>query len=79
MPASQMTAERVLAWKDRWKAVNRREIEELRAKTMDQKLAELEMLFQAAREFGRHDSSSAETEVARSRWLKLRRAYDKPA
>ncbi len=76
MAASDMTAEQVLAWKERWKAVNRREIEELRKKTAERKLAELDMLYGAALAFGKIRPSIDDTETARSRWLKLRRAYD---
>ena len=76
MSASQMTAQQILAWKAGWKAVNRREIEELRAKPIERKLAELEMLFGAALAFGRKNLSTDDTEIARSRWLKLRHAYD---
>ncbi len=76
MSTPPMTAEQVLAWKAGWEAVNRREIEELRAKPMERKLAELEILFGAAMEFG-SKASAADTEVARSRWLKLRHAHDR--
>ncbi len=75
MSKTGMNAEQVRAWKAGWKAVNRRVLDEARAKTMDQKLIELEHLFQFAKQLGKLDSLGNDAAAARERWVRLRRAY----
>ena len=75
MSKTGMNAEQVRAWMAGWQAVNRRVLDEARAKTMDQKLIELEQLFQFAKQLGKLDSLGNDTQAARDRWVRLRRAY----
>ena len=70
-----MNAELVRAWKAGQDAANRRVWDEARAKTMDQKLVELEQLFEFAQAVGTIDRLVADGEVARERWVRLRRVY----
>ncbi len=70
-----MNSELVRAWKAGQDAANRRVWEEARAKTMDQKLVELEQLFEFAQAVGTIDRLVADGGVARERWRRLRRAY----
>lgn len=70
-----LNAEQVRAWKAGQDAANRRVWEEARAKTMDQKLVELEQLFEFAQALGKLDQLGADAGVARERWVRLRHAY----
>ncbi len=70
-----LNAEQVRAWKAGQDAANRRVWEEARAKTMDQKLVELEQLFEFAQTLGTWDQLKADAAPARERWVRLRRAF----
>lgn len=76
MSAAQMTAEQVLAWKAGWEAVNRREIEELRAADTTTKLRQLAAMMASNHLFESRADREAGVEAVRQRWMKLHRALD---
>lgn len=58
-------------WMARWAAVEKREIEVLRAMTVEEKVALLADLMSAARHFDVHPDERADG-VVRERWIRLR-------
>ncbi|MCC2669526.1 MAG: hypothetical protein K0Q72_1997 [Armatimonadetes bacterium] len=75
---SRMTAEEVRAWKDRWKLVNQREIEELRNTPVEKKFRQLVQLHEAGKRNGwleRSDEDLREIERVRAIWIKLKSNY----
>jgi hypothetical protein len=74
MPTLQNAAE-VKAWKARWEAVNRHEIEELRRTPVALKLQQLATLMFAAKSQRWDPKLAREEEQVRSRWVALRQAY----
>ena len=76
MPAKLTRAE-ARAYLDRWRAVNKAEIAELRATPIEQKLAQLAAMMASARALGWQTHTEAETRAVRARWQKLRRALGK--
>jgi hypothetical protein len=69
-----VTKEELIAWRERWKAVEAIEIAELRAKTPAQRWDEMNMLFRFAHEFGLRRSDEPFVEEVAQRWNRLRRA-----
>lgn len=76
MSTPPMTAEQVLAWKAGWEAVNRREIEELRAADTTTKLRQLAAMMASDHLFESPADREAGVEAVRQRWIKLHRALD---
>ena len=68
-----MDRQQALAWKDRWKLVREKEIEELKAMTIEERLRQLDTMFALARELGWDKQLAAEEEEARERWSRLHR------
>jgi len=54
-------------WRDRWRLVREREIEELKAMTLEERLRQLDTMFALARELGWVKQLAAEEEEARER------------
>lgn len=67
----KMTKSEALAWRDRWKRVNEITILEARATTPDERLIELERLYDFALELGIAEEGKRVDE-ARARWLRLK-------
>ena len=63
----------VLAWKERWRLVNEKEIEELRGMTVEERLRQLDAMFRLAHELGWDEALAAEEEEVRERWARLHR------
>ena len=68
-----MTKEEAQAWRERWKAVEQRQTEELRGMTMDEKFEALAYLMASADLFDM-SSLDAEDEKVRAMWVKLKSA-----
>ncbi len=64
-----------VAFRRRWEMVNAFEEEELRALSVDEKLAQLAMLMRLARELDWTETLEREASKVRNRWNKLRKAY----
>ncbi len=62
-----------LAWKERWRLVREKEIEELSAMTIEERLRQLDTMFLFARELGWDEALAAEEEEVRERWIRIRR------
>ena len=75
MPTRQQNAEDVKAWKARWEAVNRFEIEELRRTPTKLRLQQLATLMFAAQTQRPNSKLAREDAQVQSRWVALRRAY----
>ncbi len=63
------------AWRKRWAAVNRAEIEELRRTTPEEKFRQLCALMESAKALGWARALAAEEAEVRERWMRLRKAY----
>lgn len=70
-----MTREEAIRFKEGWAAVNQIVIQEERAKSFEQRLKELGMLFRTGRLLGWHQRPSNDQEVVRARWQKLREVF----
>lgn len=75
-----MTKEEAKAWRENWEAVNRFQIEEMRAAPMEKRLADLAWLVELAQNWRCSKPEllrrvDAEIEEVRDRWARLRRAY----
>jgi hypothetical protein len=70
-----MNPEEVRAWAERWKLVNRMEVEELRATTPARKFRQLGTLMALAKKMGWMEALAEGEAVVRDRWNRLRRAY----
>lgn len=68
----QMTKSEIRAWKDRWKTVNEFTLLEARALTPDQRLRELETLFDFAYTIHGPKSDEEDAIEVRQRWLRLK-------
>ena len=68
-----MTREEAFAFKARYEAVNRVEIEELRSTSIESKLEQLNSLMASARQIGWGEKLAEEADQARERWARLRR------
>ena len=68
-----MTKDEAQAWRERWKAVEQRQTEELRRMTMDEKFEALAYLMASADLFDM-SSLDAEDEKVRAMWVKLKSA-----
>lgn len=68
-----MDRSQALAWKERWRLVRQRQIEEQRAMTIEERLRQLDAMFVLAHELGWDESLAAEEEGVRERWSRLRR------
>jgi len=68
-----MTREEAFAFKARYEAVNRVEIEELRPTSIESKLEHLNSLMASAREIGWGEKLAEEADQVRERWARLRR------
>jgi hypothetical protein len=73
MSQRTVTKEELIAYRERWKAVEAIEIAELRAKTPAQRLRELEDLIGFARSLGLR-LHEGDVSAARERWVRLRAA-----
>jgi len=71
----KMTKEEALAWKERWEAVNRYEIEELRRTPPKVRYLQFLSLMQMAFEFEWTESMEQGVEDVRNRWQRLREHY----
>jgi len=68
-----VTKDEAQAWRERWKAVEQRQTEELRRMTMDEKFEALAYLMASADLFDM-SSLDAEDEKVRAMWVKLKSA-----
>jgi hypothetical protein len=68
-----MDRTQVLAWKERWRLVREKELEELATMTTEERLRQLDTMFVLARELGWDRQLAAEEEEARERWSRLHR------
>jgi len=68
-----MTREAARAYVERWKLVHDRDVRELQGRSARKKFEQLVGLFEFARALGRHRDESADNEVIRARWNRLRR------
>jgi hypothetical protein len=68
-----MTREEAFAFKARYEAVNRVEIEELRSTSIESKLEQLNALMASARQIGWSEKLAEEADQVRERWARLRR------
>ena len=68
-----MTREEAFAFKARYEAVNRVEIEELRSTSIESKLEQLNSLMASARQIGWSEKLAEEADQVRERWARLRR------
>jgi hypothetical protein len=73
-----MDRAQALAWKERWRLVREREIDELRAMTIEERLRQLDTMFVLARELGWDEALAAEEEEVRERWNRLYRLSGAP-
>jgi hypothetical protein len=64
----RMDRAQALAWKEQWKLVRDKEIEELRAMTIEERLRQIDTMFVLARELGWDRHFAAEEQAARQRW-----------
>ncbi len=72
---SQIRRSDAVAFRRRWEMVNAFEEQELRALSVDEKLAQLAMLMRLARELDWTEALEREASKVRNRWNKLRKAY----
>ena len=63
-----------IRYRQRWAVARKRLIEELRHTSMETKLHRLATLMESAREMGWSRSPDEVDEIARARWMALRRA-----
>jgi hypothetical protein len=68
-----MTREQARAWKERWRAVNEIEIEELRKRTPEQDMRSLAALMAAARSFPKTGRRERDEAAVRAKWEQLKR------
>jgi hypothetical protein len=68
-----MDRSQALAWKERWRLVREKEIEEQRAMTIEERLRQLDAMFVLAHELGWDEALAAEEEEVRERWGRLHR------
>jgi hypothetical protein len=71
----RITKSQARAFRERWKAVNVAEREELRATSMAEKLQQLAALMGSVRMQGWEKPSAAEEAEIRGRWKRLRKAF----
>ncbi len=64
-----------LAFKDRWRRVNKAEIEELRRMSLIEKLEQVAALMASVNAFGWRDAMTADEQQVRDRWQRLRKAF----
>lgn len=70
-----MTREEALAYKNRWIAVNRYLIEEVRRASPEVKLRQLASLYDSVREFGWEEKLRDDEESVWRKWQLLREHY----
>ena len=70
-----MTKAEAAGWRERWKAVEEAEREELRATPLEMKVRQLAALMAAAHELGWSEALAAKEAAVRERWMKLRKAF----
>jgi hypothetical protein len=71
-----MTKEEALEFKNRWEAVNERIWEEIRQKSLEEKLRDLVSLYHSARSFGWIEKVSVGEDEVRARWQLLREKWN---
>ena len=71
----QLTKAEALAFRERWRLVNEREVEELRATPPEVKLQQFNTLLAWARQFGWTEALREGEAEVRERWVRLRKAY----
>lgn len=74
----QLTREEALAYVERWRLVNEKEREELRALTPAEKFQQVLAMNRVAKRcgwWGRTPADEAEAEQVRERWRQLRESY----
>lgn len=72
---SRLTKTEANAFRARWAAVNRAELEELRAATLDEKIGQLAALMSSVEKMGWSETLASEASEVRERWGRLRKAY----
>jgi hypothetical protein len=70
-----LSKEDALAFRERWRLVNAREIEEMRSASMELKLQQFNTLLAWARELGWNEELRKGEAEVRERWMRLRKAY----
>jgi len=70
-----MNRSEALAFRDRWKAVNDAEREELRNTPVEVKFRQLAALMASAQALGWTEDLAGEEAEVRERWARLRKAY----
>ncbi len=70
-----ITREQARAWKERWRLVREREIQELRETPMEVKAAQTAAMMAMAPYFPETEQERIEREEMRERWAELRRRY----
>jgi len=70
-----MTREEAIRFKESWAAVNQIVIQEERAKSFEQRLKELAMLFRTGQLLGWHQRPANDQEVVRARWQRIREVF----
>lgn len=71
-----MTKEEAAAFKERWRLVNERELEELKATSTEEKFKQLVALMASVDAVGLDDALKEEEQAVRVRWMKLREFYN---
>ena len=76
-PDPPLTTDQARTYAERWRTVNEREREELRAMTPAEKFGQVEALYAFAKALDRSRSPAEEAEkaVVRARWRRLRESY----
>ncbi len=74
-PVSSITKAEAQAYRERWRLVNAREVEELRSTSLEVKLQQFNTLLAWARQFGWTAALDKDVTTVRNRWARLRKAY----
>jgi hypothetical protein len=72
-----MTKEDLLAYKERYRAVNALEIEHLRSMTLEQKFEQAAALMESVDSMGWAEALAADDDQAREWWIRLKEAYSR--
>lgn len=72
-----MTKEEALQFKERWKRVNQATIEEARNTSVEERLRQLDLLYQAVQSFGWGERMRIGEEEVRARWVRLKIRHDR--
>lgn len=70
-----MDRDQALAWKERWRLVRERDIEELKAMSIEDRLRQLDTMFVLANVLGWDEALTREEEEVRERWSRLYRLF----